>query len=278
MVGNVTPVLEKLNDEDRKTYLSVYCSLCHELSRRYGSFARFLLSYDMVFLALLEDGLNGRLYIGDEKKCVAGILGKKRKIFSSAGVKYAADASVILAYFKILDNLKDEKLLGKLKNLLVLPYIFLKYQKVKKNRPALANSIEERQKGQRDAETRFKSLDDRAFATEEMTKSLVLKGTVYDDKMSLGRFGFFLGRVIYILDAIKDYRQDEKNGSFNPFLKGRNSPQEARRECYMALGEAVHRLDKLKFLQNKDIIYNIICLGLPRQIKHYGETKNGQIL
>lgn len=275
MVGNVTPVLEKLNDKDRETYLSVYCSLCHELSRRHGSFARFLLNYDMVFLALLADGLNGRLYIGDEKKCVAGILGKKRKIFSSAGVKYAADASVIIAYFKILDNLKDEKFFGKLKNFLILPYVFFKYNRAKKNRPALADSIEKRQKGQSDAEKHFKSLDGRAFATEEMTKSLVLKGTVYGDKLSLGQFGFFLGRVIYILDAVKDYRKDEKNGSFNPFIKGGNTIKEARRECYMALGEAVHWLDRLDFLQNKDIIYNIVCLGLPRQIKNYGETENG---
>lgn len=41
---------------------------------------------------------------------------------------------------------------------------------------------------------------------------------------TLRRFGFFLGKYIYFLDAFMDLEKDRKKGSFNPFLsrkKGR---------------------------------------------------------
>ena len=62
MFGYVHISPDKLNGEEQQLYRACYCGLCHTLGRRYGVFARMILNYDLVFLAmLLSDGEAPRL-------------------------------------------------------------------------------------------------------------------------------------------------------------------------------------------------------------------------
>ena len=57
MFGYVHISPDKLSGEERARYQACYCGLCHTLGERYGACARMILSYDLVFLAvLLSDG------------------------------------------------------------------------------------------------------------------------------------------------------------------------------------------------------------------------------
>lgn len=53
MFGYVRPPLNLLPQEEQDRFHRIYCGLCHQLSRRYGLRARFLLNFDFTFLAIL---------------------------------------------------------------------------------------------------------------------------------------------------------------------------------------------------------------------------------
>ena len=54
MFGYVLPYKTELLVREYEQYKSVYCELCRELGKRYGWTARFTLSYDCTFYALLS--------------------------------------------------------------------------------------------------------------------------------------------------------------------------------------------------------------------------------
>ena len=65
MFGYVRPSVRDLPEEELDRFRTMYCGLCHTLSRRYGQAARFILNYDFTYLAiLLSDGTAGEAQTG----------------------------------------------------------------------------------------------------------------------------------------------------------------------------------------------------------------------
>lgn len=96
-----------------------------------------------------------------------------------------------------------------------------------------------------------------------------LKKTYYD-------FGYYLGRVIYLIDALDDYKKDMKKGKFNPFRNYRVDKNTTDIETEVFL-KAVTSLEfsyrklrnSMKGIlkkENSEIITNVIELGIPAQI------------
>ena len=54
MFGYIRPSKPHLSEQDEARFQSVYCGLCHELGRKYGFAARFVLNFDFTFLAILR--------------------------------------------------------------------------------------------------------------------------------------------------------------------------------------------------------------------------------
>ena len=77
MFGYVRVYKEELRVREYETYRGVYCTLCRALGKRYGVFARLILSYDMTFFAIVRlsaDGVvpsfrPGRCPFNPTKKC-----------------------------------------------------------------------------------------------------------------------------------------------------------------------------------------------------------------
>ena len=113
MFGYVNVNGKELSDEDRNTYQSYYCGLCRSLKENFGSKGQMLLNYDMTFLIVLLTGL----YEFEEEKgsftCAIHPL-KKRDSIQSEITDYAAHMNVILAYYNLVDDWKDEKKLTRL--------------------------------------------------------------------------------------------------------------------------------------------------------------------
>ena len=59
MFGYIKPYRPELKLRELEEYKAVYCGLCKELGRSYGIFARFTLSYDFAFLAMVLTSLDG---------------------------------------------------------------------------------------------------------------------------------------------------------------------------------------------------------------------------
>lgn len=105
MFGYVKPPLKLLGQEEQDRFRRIYCGLCHELSRRYGFRARFLLNYDFTFLAiLLSEGEESCRLCG---RCPASPLRERPYDAGSPALELAADESVILAYWQLRDGAQD---------------------------------------------------------------------------------------------------------------------------------------------------------------------------
>ena len=107
MFGYITPLINELRVREYQEYKSVYCGLCKELGRRYGFISRMLLNYDLVLIALVADGLSGEVSICQPERCIANPLVQKPVRGSSFGLSLAADALVLLGWYKLKDDLAD---------------------------------------------------------------------------------------------------------------------------------------------------------------------------
>ena len=98
MYGYIRPDIGELRINEYRRFRSVYCGLCEALRQRYGVLARFLIGYDMTFLALLS--LSPETAI-EQRRCVVHPLRKQPCICGMTELFDAADYTVILAYQKM---------------------------------------------------------------------------------------------------------------------------------------------------------------------------------
>ena len=106
MYGYIRPDIGELRINEYRRFRSAYCGLCEALRQRYGVLARFLIGYDMTFLALLS--LSPETAI-EQRRCVVHPLRKQPCICGMTELFDAADYTVILAYQKMKDDAADEK-------------------------------------------------------------------------------------------------------------------------------------------------------------------------
>lgn len=268
MLGNVKPFLPLLDEKAKSRYNAFYCGLCKTLGKSYGAVSRFLLNYDMTFVAMIYDDLNQTPFETVNEGCIANPVKKKDILCTTEGTLLAADILILLAYYKLLDNIYDENFFKKIGCLAVYPYFMVKVRKAQKKHPQLAQVFRQESENQQLAEKQSPDTDTAARPTAQMVRA-IMQRCAADPKQTfeLGQFGFFLGRVIYLLDALVDREKDAKENKFNIFNLHNVADEQAKEECFMALGEMAHWYSNLSFTQNKEIIDNIIYIGLARAIK-----------
>ena len=92
-------------------YRAVYCGVCRSTKAQLGSMANILHSYDSVFLALVR-----MLYIPDSEigagkhRCIAHPIKRKTMLNTNDATDYTAKAFAILTYYKVRDDISDERL------------------------------------------------------------------------------------------------------------------------------------------------------------------------
>ena len=105
MFGYILPLREELKVREFEQFQSAYCGLCHTMGRRYGPAARFLLNYDFTFLAMLLSP--GERPACRRRRCMASPFRAKNCCEPGAGSERAADESMILAWWKLRDQVED---------------------------------------------------------------------------------------------------------------------------------------------------------------------------
>ena len=99
----------------------------------------------------------------------------------------------------------------------------------------------------------------------------------------LRQVGFYIGKFIYLMDALDDVEKDKKSGNYNPFLSIADQPdfeETAEKILLMMTAEASRAFEKLPILENVDILRNIVCwyLGKIRNAKKRKRApKRGEI-
>lgn len=278
MFGYVTAYKPELKIKDYEAYKGVYCTLCKEMGKEYGLLSRFLLSYDGAFYVLYKMGIRNEKTNAEKSRCTFNPCKKCFKITCDSNIyKTASAITVILAYFKLKDNLNDSKTLKKLFLYLLLPYFALLKNKAVKKQPQVFQTIEKGMQEQFEIEKENDiSIDKSADASAKMLSWLFSYGENGEIAEKSMQFGYQLGRVVYFLDAFDDYKVDIKTGSFNPFSDSQNVEDDAKISIRLSVGELTRVMQDIKFNNFTPIIDNIIYDGLNYQLERITEKYRGE--
>ncbi len=266
MFGYIKAFKPELRVKELEMYKAVYCTLCRELGRSYGLAARFTLSYDFTFLALLKMSLNSDTCSFERKCCSFNPL-KKCNYCTSASddIDFSAAAAMLLLYYKLRDNLDDEKGIRRLKYILLYPIFRRAYKRAKQRYPQMDGIFSRYTERQSQLEGGGVSdIDAAAEPTAVMLAELFESCSESEsDRKALNRLGYCMGRYIYILDAAVDYKDDIKRGRYNPYdnYKG-DITESVKRQLYVSVNEAAKAFELIEFQKFKNILGNIVCVGL----------------
>ncbi len=271
MFGYIRVKKEELKIKNFEVYKAVYCSLCKKLGKSYGILSRLTLSYDFAFLSLLNISLKSGCVSFERKRCAFNPLKKCNYCKSSGELDMPSAAAMIMLYYKILDNIKDEKGFKKLGFLLLKPIFSGAHKKAAKKYPFIEETVAEYIEGQSLAESDDNcTLDSVCDPTAKaLSKLLPLCSDDPSQKRVLERLGYCLGRYIYLMDAGCDIEKDIKSGSFNvlkKYVKEGNIKEDTvlktEPQIYFCINEAAKAFELLEIKKFKPILGNIIYLGL----------------
>lgn len=279
MFGYVTINKPELKIKEYEAYKGVYCTLCKEMGKEYGFLSRFLLSYDGAFYVMYKLGLSKDKINVENSRCSFNPCKKCMKITCENNVyKLACTITVILAYFKLVDNLHDSNFLKKIFLYILFPYFTFIKNKAKKKYPEIFNIVDKGMQEQFSLEKDMDvSIDKSAHPTADILSKLFSYGETGENKEIAKQFGYQLGRVVYFLDAFDDYEKDMKDNSFNPFKNYDNIVDISSHTINMSIGVLTDTFKKQKFNNFSSIIENIIYDGLNLQMdriikKYRGES------
>ena len=118
--------------------------------------------------------------------------------------------------------------------------------------------------------------DEAAEPTAKFLSEIMRLGGNGENEKVLERFGYLLGRYIYLCDALDDLEDDKKKGNYNPFIfGGENAEKEAKSVLFLTVAELFDDLDLLELDKYKEIVENTISLGLKSEVERIITKKGG---
>lgn len=262
MFGYINIYKDELKIKDYNIFKSYYCGLCKALGNRYNQAVRLGLNYDFTFLAILVDSIYDNTTKTQNLGCIKSV-GKKQTVVDNKAVDFCSDMSIILTYYKLLDDIRDDKSIKAA--VAVIPYFFA-IRKLKGKYNDLIDSVKNNLSQLSQTEKQKSNESDKAahpFA-QIMADMFELANP------ALKVMGYNLGRFIYFADAIDDMDSDLKSGSYNVLnvLYSYNGDasdyikESIRQSLYLTLGAVADEYEKLPKFKNKDILDNIIYIGI----------------
>lgn len=275
MFGYVTAHKPELRMREFYKYKAYYCGLCKVLREKYGFLGQITLTYDMTFLIILLTSLYENETNQEEHRCIVHPA-KKQKMLSNDITEYAADMNIILTYYKLLDDWKDEK--SKVGYIGQRAYKKT-FSKLNKQYPEKCNVIrdclEQLQRCEQQGEENIDFVA-RCFG-ELMGELLVYKKDIWEE--TLREVGFYLGKFIYILDAYDDLEKDKEKNNYNALIalsKQDNFDEKCEEMLNYVLAECSHHFEKLPCVQDVEILRNILYAGVWDKFDQKRKKQNGE--
>jgi hypothetical protein len=279
MLGYVKPNKPELKIKEYECYKGFYCSLCKALGKKYGLFSRLFLSFDVTFfLIFLFSVQNEKDLSFRQGRCPFNPLKKCNYLdINSSNFDFAAAFTVIMTFYKVRDNIKDESFFKRLKYILVYPLVRFKYKKALKLYPQIDEIIKASVAAQNKLETEKCNSADMAAepSAKALAESFALFAKSEEEKALFWRFGYCLGRFVYLTDAFDDYEKDKKHGSYNVFVINGYSKEQMLMSVRMSISEAINILGQINLNANKSIVENIVFEGLESELSKIIIKKEG---
>ena len=279
MFGYVTPLKPELKIREYESFKSYYCGICMHIKENFGNIPRMSLNYDMTFLGLLLDGLHKEERELKIQRCIAHPLKKKPMIINNKALAYAAAMNVSLVYYKLLDDVADDKSIkSKISSMILSPY----KSKFNRNVTMINDIIEENLKklSYLEVEKKFSSIDEIAHPFSEIVGKILnlypekFEGDSEEVRGNLYELGYSLGKWIYLIDALDDLKEDMEKNKFNPIDYLYNTDSKTYEELMEEIRDRMeftifncgytcrNALENLPIKRNKEILENIISLGM----------------
>ena len=280
MFGYLTTDFPNLYVKDVVLYKAAYCGLCKSIGRTCGTKGRFLLNYDLTFLSVFIHNVLGEDFEIKKQRCILHTILKRPVAVPDAVSMRIAALNVILAYYKLSDNIIDEGK-GRLKR----SFFKKAYKKAKKAEPILDKIVKKHYDALRALEkSASDSIDFVADPFGTMMKEITAE--LIKDKFNenIGELTYNLGKWIYLIDALDDFDKDKKSGSFNVFINAyadigdkKTLLTEKKGDLEFVFGEilsAVYRTaNNVSYNFNHDLTDNILYKGIFEQTKNIMEYK-----
>ena len=246
-----------------------------ETGKGYGSLARYTTSYDIAFLATLAHDMANQPVEFEVAGCLGNPFTKKAMVKQNPLLTRIAAANILLAYYKVLDDVIDG---GGAKKRIVLRALKKSYQKAKAALPKVDTIISDRYTELREKEkSGEKSIDRAADPFAQLLKETVnaVLGGKADENLS--GLCYNIGKFVYLIDALDDIADDAKSGNYNPFISaygdfvGRKEFFESHRAdiefiINSTVNRAIECFNKMNFTQSYSLLRNIVHEGLRAKV------------
>lgn len=269
MFGYIVPIKDELKVREYDVFRAYYCSLCNEIGKK-SYVSKVTLTYDMTFLALLLSSI----YLDTDstfKKFCPYKFKNVNMVNTNKYIEYSADMNIILSNRKLIDNFKDDR-----------SYISLILSKIINTKNILDETKSKIDNIDSYLSNTFRLENESTSNLDEISHDFAKICEdifdIYGDSVALRVLGYNIGKWIYILDAFDDIEKDIKKKNYNPLLirfnykdgeeindfKGRitNNIEFTLIRC---LSEASNAYELIDIKKNKQILDNIIYLGLDKQ-------------
>ncbi len=258
-------------------YKAVYCTICKQLRKDYGVFARFTLNYDYTFLAMIRmTTLNSPVSVA-KGRCPFNPMAKCNHIHcQDASLEYACAVAMMMVYYKWIDTKDDEGFWKRTLAFLLTPWVKRWHKKATKKAPELQKIMLEYYTCQQQVESNPDiTFDESAHPTADILGKLFsYKIADSSSNRILYSIGYNVGKWVYLIDALDDYQKDIRNNCFNPYKLrlGENVSIEqvvsfAKSQLNLCMDEACMAFDLLPKGNFHPILHNILFLGMDNQFK-----------
>ncbi len=276
MFGYVRVDKGDLKVREYEAYRGLYCSLCRALSKRYGVLSRLLLSYDSTFLAMVRLSKDGVLPIFRPGRCPFNPA-KRCNYCTNADAQfdYICAVVVLMFYYKVKDDLSDESFFRRLLVLLLLPFASLWRKKALRRYSMIDQIISDSVVLLAKTEAEKTDSFDRAAHASADALGKIFAFEEPDENHALYRFGYAVGRWVYLTDAADDLKKDLKRGGYNVFIRAfqLQSPElndDQKEQIFETLnaseGMALEAFQQTGCEYMRPIIENVLTQGM-NQIK-----------
>lgn len=262
MFGYVRINKMDLTFREYEHYKAYYCGLCKYLKRNHTELSRMTINYDITFLIVLLSSIYQPSAQVFHEKCIVDPVKKKKHIINEI-TEYAASMNILLAYYKLEDDVNDE---GDIKSRLVRRAYRKSFKTAYDKYPQKADFIKaclgELRSLEEDQST---SIDQTSNCFARLLEEIFdYKDDEYRDR--LRKVGFNIGKYIYIMDAYEDLDQDLEKGRYNPFSSYKDDREGLKVRVDKLIGMTLTRLEEaildLDIKVNKSIIDNIVYSGV----------------
>ena len=226
MFGYLRPFESELLVREQESYRALYCGLCRTMRKKVSFAASLSLNYDFVFLAILRAELQKEGFHYCKKRCpVHPFQARACTSLDSETLEDTALVHLALTYEKVRDDLRDPDVTLIKRAFLFcysLPLSFRVRRLEQKNAhfaeiltfaSSACNELLNLEKQGCD------DIDALAYACAEGIANACCVGLDGEAHRLMYSASSVAGRLVYLLDALDDLKEDEARGCFNPYLQ-----------------------------------------------------------